>query len=208
MTRLLMHGPSYSRLAITSFLEVAFPEALIDLRNEWGMTEEELPNPVKYVPREPDVLDIWPLVAVTTGVEATTRRIEHDADGGQFVTSYPMEVYVWVNTENRGPTVEMRDAMATAMKVVLLGQQTFARADQDIYMNDATFEQRFSDLQKVKGDRYVAGSLTAFDVLVTENLGPYGSQSSATVDRVAVRGYSEGTPFAEPTPFPAHPAFE
>lgn len=208
MARLKMHGPSLCRHIITDFLKVELPAALVHLRVEWDMDVESLPNPVKYVPYEPGKLDQWPTIAVVTGVESTTRRIEHGSEGGEFVSTYPIEVYSWVNFENTGVTQDARDAMATALKVVLLENPTFDRPQQDIVLNEATFEQRYSDMQKVKGDRFVAGSLSAFDVLVTEHLGPYGSRQSDTVDTVAVRGYSEGTPFIEASTFPIHPAFE
>lgn len=204
-----MHGPALGRHVIKDYLEVALPLALADLRAEWVMTAEALPDPVLYSPREPDTLDRWPTIAVTTGIEATTRRIEHDDGGGEFLTQYPIEVYCWVNAPGRGAAQDMRDAMATAMKVVLLGNPTFDRPAQDMLLNESTFEQRYSDIQPVKGERFVAGAMSTFDLSVVEHLGPYGSQpSSATVDRVLVRGYSEGWSTTGITAFPEHPAFE
>lgn len=206
MSRLKMHGPTYGREIITQWLRAQFPSILQDLRVEWGMNESQLPDPVLYVSREPDELDRWPLIAVTTGIEAVTRRLEHDTEGGNYLASYPVEVYSWVRAEGKGPTIEMRDAMATAIKVALLMYPTFGRTDEDVSLNEATFEQRYSELQHVKGERYVAGSLSAFGLQVYENTGPFGSQVSHTVATTAVSGYSEGTPFAQPTPLPEHPA--
>lgn len=208
MPRLKMHGPQFSRKAINDFLTANFPAILADLRIEWKLTLLQLPEPVRYVAREPDNLDVWPTIAVTTGVESTTRRIEHGDLGGEFVTTYPIEVYSWINAENKGPCEDMRDYMATAVKVALLLNPTLKRTAQDMLLNESTFEQRYSDLQKVKGERYVAGSMSAFDLTVVEHLGPFGTQSSDTVGSVAVRGDSEGAPFGVHTEFTVHPAFE
>lgn len=208
MPRLKMHGPVLARKVIHDHLKAVLPAALVDLRTEWALSAATLPDPVLYVPREPDQLDRWPTVAVTTGVEATTRRVEHDSGGGEFVTEYPVEVYVWVRADSRGAVQDMRDYMATALKVVLLGNPTFDRPAQDMLLNESTFEQRYSDIQAVKGERFVAGAMSTFDLSVVEHLGPFGSQTSATVDRVLVRGYSEGNPFGMIEAFPAHPAFE
>lgn len=210
--RLQMFGPILGRRTIAAWLEANFAQVLTDLRYEWDLTEDDLPTPVAYVPHEPDALDRWPTIAVTTGLTSTTSRTEHTDDGAIFATTYPFEVYSWVRAEHRGAVQDMRDLMGTAVKVALLGNRTFGNATVDMRLDEDTFEQSYSDLQQRKGDRWIAGTLSSFDLLVTEYLGPYGATLRPTVGRVTVTGEVQGTPFAVPTPFlPVpliHPAFE
>jgi hypothetical protein len=105
----------------------------------------------------------------------------------------------------------MRDLMSAAVKVALLGTPTFDSREVDLRLDEDSFEQSYSDLQYRKGERWVAGTLTSFDLLVTEHLAPYGATLRPVVGRVTVRADSEGTPFTTPSPFPdvlTHPAFE
>lgn len=206
-----MAGPILGRTLIANFFEANFPRVLADLRIEWGLDEIDLPTPVKYVPREPDAVDQYPMIAVATGLLGRTERIEHTTGGGQYRTIYPFEVYAWTLGEGRGPAQDLRDRMGAAVKVMLLSYPTFGAAADgiDAFMDESTFEQSWSDIQKTRGgDRYAAGSMCAFDLVMTEEMGVYGATLTPTVDTVSVRAASSGSPFAaEKTPL-IHPAYE
>ena len=208
---LTMSGPIVGRHVIAKRFEEHFPALLADLRVEWGLDEADLPDPAKYVPRAADAIDVFPLFSVSTGVESTTRRVEHDEAGGKFRTTYPMEVYLWTITSGVGAAEDMRDRMAAAVKVFLLRDQTFGGADMSL--DEDTFTQSYSDISKARsGDRFVAGSQTAFDLIVFEGLEGFGATLRPRVDTVSVYGVVEGSPFVNPQvpipPPPVHPSLE
>lgn len=209
-----MVGPILGRTLITNFFEANFPRVLADLRIEWGLDETDLPDPVKYVPREPDAIDAYPMIAVATGLLGRTEKIEHTVGGGAYRTTYPFEVYAWTLGAGRGPAQDLRDRMGAAVKVMLLSYPTFGAAADgiDAWMDESTFEQSWSDIQKTRaGDHFAAGSMCAFDLVMTEEMGLYGATLTPTVDTVSVRADSGGSPFAvrpTPLPEPVHPAFE
>lgn len=203
---LTMRGPHQARVAVASYLEAVFSKVLQGLRNEWRLTVEELPDPVQYLPHEPTTLDRWPTIAVVTDVEVVTRRVEHTAEGGEYETTYPMEVYSWVNTTGQVACLEQRDNMATAVRIALLAGVTLGRREKDMVVNEATFRQSFSDIQPVKGERFVAGSYSGFDLLATEQLGNFGGHQSRIVQSVILRSRSAG--YEDAGPVPLHPALD
>lgn len=208
---LTMTGPILGRHVIAARFEAHFPALLRDLRVEWGLDEADLPDPVKYLPRAADAIDQFPMLAVSTGVESTTRRIEHDAEGGKWRSTYPIEVYLWTVADGVGASEDMRDRMSAAVKIFLLGDQTFGGSQ--VGLDEDTFTQAYSDITKTRGgDRYVAGSQSAFDLIVFEGLEGFGATLRPRVDTVGAYGVSDGSPFAtQPTPIvppPVHPSLE
>lgn len=208
---LTMTGPILGRHIIAARFEKRFPALLADLRVEWGLDEADLPDPVKYLPRAADAIDKFPLLAVSTGIESTTRRVEHDEEDGKWRTTYPIEVYLWTIADGIGASEDMRDRMSTAVKIFLLRDQTFGGSQ--VGLDEDTFTQAYSDITKTRGgDRFVAGSQSAFDLTVFEGLEGFGATLRPHVGRVTAYGVVEGSPFVSPQvpilPSPVHPALE
>lgn len=173
-----MRGPAGVRAQITGFLRTNLAGHLVAAREAWGLDAAALPLPVNeptepkrdaYFDREPSALDRWPMVAVTSG-RVAQRAVDFASDFSEvFSSSCPIRVYSWVNAEGRDDAQVMRDNFATAVRVAVLADPKFGTSG-DLLLTPSTLVIDFSDVSKVKGDRFVAGSYVGFDVTFAETL--------------------------------------
>jgi hypothetical protein len=193
---LAMHGPRPVRHAIRDFLFVEFPKTIIALRAELGLEDDQLPlpdGPDSYLPREVENLDRFPLLAVSVGRGATGHVELLDGGRSLYRTTYDVQVFDWIRGEGWNETQDMRDDHGTALRLTLLRNQTFGGRE-DMVLVESTMVQEFSEVQPVKGDRFVAGSFVGFSVQVDEVLIPINASQLSTVEEVAVTGQNVGVP--------------
>lgn len=205
-----MRGPRGVRHAVTNFLRANLPRHIEACREAWDLLDEELPIPAShpddprkdaYFEREPAAIDRWPMIAVTTG-RRTQRETDRDPDDGSPVAraTYQLRVYSWVRAEGWDETQDMRDDLATAVQVCLLSHVTLDSIDGRLQIAPSTLTVDPSDVVKVQGDRYVAGSFVGVELhaveTLTDRLSLPGAQPRDTVQTVIVDGEV----------LPAHPA--
>lgn len=173
-------GPAGVRNDIVAFLRVWYPQHVLACRAAWGLTKAQLPVPVSkptepredaYLPREPAALDRWPMIAVTTGRRTTARGRGDISDDGDpiYESTYPVRVWSWVRTEGANATQDMRDYMASALMVTLVSHVNLGTNGR-LRLTPTTMVTDFSAVEKVNGERFVAGSYVGFDVSATETL--------------------------------------
>lgn len=173
-----MRGPAGVRAQITGFLRANLAAHLVAAREAWGLEEAALPLPVNeptepkrdaYFDREPTALDRWPMVAVTSG-RVAQRATDFATDFDEvYRSSCPIRVYSWVNAAGRDDAQVMRDNFATAIRVALLSNVMLGTSG-DLLLAPSSLVIDFSDVSKVKGDRFVAGSYVGFDATFDETL--------------------------------------
>lgn len=206
-----MRGPRAVRHAITEFLRAEFPPHLAGCVAAWGLDPVAVVPPVDapadprtdgYFERQPEAIDRWPLVAVTTARAVSSGAKDFTLEGDpQFSVTYPVRVYSWVKAEGFDAAQDLRDDYATALRVTLLSH-THLGTNGFLTMVPSTVLTDFSAVSAVKGDRYVAGAYVGFNVTavetLTDRLAMPGAQPRDTVSTV--------NPSASPLPAaPAQP---
>lgn len=174
-----MRGPRAVRLAVSEFLRADLLVRIPQLRTFWALSEAQLPLPVSdpgneradgFVPREPDAIDRWPLVAVTSSRAVHRGRVDRTTSGHPtYQVVYPVRCWSWVRDLGHSATVDMRDDYATAIRSAVLSAFNLG-TDGWLVVDERTVLTDFSDVVKVNGDRFVAGSFVGFDVHATETL--------------------------------------
>lgn len=177
-----IRGPRGIRHAVTTYLRDRLPAHIGACRQAWELTDDELPIPVSrsddprvdaYFARPVDVIDRWPMLSVTNGPRTQLRSPRGSVDfeeDGSLVTmgTYPMRVYCWVRAEGRDETIDMRDDFATALQIAVHADLTLA--SRWLAVEPSSIRLDFSDVEKVKGERWVAGAYVGFDLAATETL--------------------------------------
>lgn len=171
-------GPAGIRNDLCDFLRSWLPVHIGGNRAALGLTPDRLPLPVSaptdprkdaYYPREPTAIDRWPLVAVTSG-RRIQRGYDTTDDGSvQYLATYQIRVYSWVKAVGFSETEDQRDNFGSAVLTTFLSHLTCG-TDGRLQVVPATVVMEFSSMQKVTGDRVVAGSYVGFDLYATETL--------------------------------------
>lgn len=174
-----MGGPLRVRHQLLAFYRAYFPMHLAAYTEAWGLDPEVMAPPVSkpgeprddaYMPREPDVIDRWPLLAITTARATTGGERDFDDDGNpQYRVTYPVRVYTWVKAEGHGATQDLRDDYSTAVRITTLSHTALGSAG-ELQLVPSTVLTDFSAVSAVKGERFVAGSYVGFNVVATETL--------------------------------------
>lgn len=197
-----MRGPRAVRAAAAACVLAALPPRLAAARAAWGLTVEQLPDPALVLPHVPDNLDHRvPLVAVNSG-RMTTRPIDFTAVGDPvYRSTYPVRIYAWVKHEGHEECQSMRDDFGTVLRLTVLSQLTLA-TDGWITVAPETVVMDFSEVEHVKGDRFIGGVYVGFEVRATETL----------TDRLAAPGEGPRATVAAVNVaariLPPHPALE
>lgn len=200
-----LRGPVAMRSAITDCLRAWLPVHLEACRSAWGLTADQLPAP-KSVPDDPredayfnrpiDNIDRWPMLSVTHGTRSQRRTprgsVDFEEDGSLVSRGvYPIRVYSWVKAAGRDDTLAMRDNFITALHLTLASHMNLETRWLDI--DPSSFTQDYSDIDKVTGDRFVAGAYVGFDLAATETLTDRltlpGGQPRDTVSVVNATGH-------------------
>ena len=183
----VMQGAHYAKQYATTYLEGDLSTRIIDYRNAWGgLTDAELPVPVKYLSHEPVALDKWPTVIT---VVLTTNNLErigyagghnalHYAADPEYRVSYNMRTYIWCRAGNSEATTLQRDRLTTVVRSALLDYPSLkAQAgnlaiDQSktfrAEIDESSMREEFSDLTPLKGERFLAGAYLGYELSLDE----------------------------------------
>jgi len=189
----LMHGAQYSKKFINDYLTVDIPTRLIDYRNGWHLSSDELPVPEEFITYEPLALDSWPTVIT---IAISTNRLERIGYGNAdplYRVEYQMRTYVWVRAEGSQECTEMRDRLTTVVRSALLDYPCLKAVDPNdffrIMIDETSMREEFSDLTLLKGDRMLAGSYIAYNIQMDEIV---SRKSLGVVDEIILRDYPSG----------------
>lgn len=168
----IVRGPQLVREQVMALYKARFPDALAVARVEWGLTAAELPVPLQYSPHEAPVLDTLPLLTLGVGKASKYKRVDIAPEPGvdvEYQVTYQCRLFAWLKRLERDATAESRDDYATVLTAVLLANQGLD-ASHRFRLEESTVVASYSDIQKVRGDRHVAGCSVTFDLIHTETV--------------------------------------
>lgn len=186
----LTRGATVVREQLLAFYRARLPIALAASRVAWGLTLEDLPNPVRYSAYEPLAIDDRiPLLAVAVARSNRYTRL----DEGEYQARYFCTVYGWLKADEYEPPQRIRDDYADVLTSLLLDTPSLG-AGGGTRFEETTLEVNYSDAAKVKGDRWLTGVSLAFQVVHTENLRrvELGTVEQATVEATVLVETIEG----------------
>jgi hypothetical protein len=172
-----MRGPFAVRHDVISFLRLWLPDHIEAFSTAHGLAAGRVPVPVDdadpkkdaYFDREPAAVDRWPMVYVDSG-RRTTRAMDFTDDGSvQYFCTYPIRVFCWVKDEGWDRTIDMRDDLATCLQITFLAHTDLGSAGR-LELVPSTVVTDYSRIEKVTGDRYVAGAYVGFTLNAVETL--------------------------------------
>lgn len=179
-THRLMHGAHFAKQYVTDYLLGDLSKRIIDYRNGWGgLTDAELPIPVKYLSHEPVALDKWPTVIT---VALTTNNLERIGYGGgntsvygmdpEYRVSYNLRTYIWCRASNSEAVTLQRDRLTTVVRSALLDYPSLKANDPSrsfrAEIDESGMREEFSDLTPLKGERFLAGAYLGYELSLDE----------------------------------------
>lgn len=179
-THRLMHGAHFAKQYVTDYLAGDLFTRMIDYRNGWGgLTDVELPIPVKYLSHEPVALDKWPTVIT---VALATNNLERIGYGGgntsvygmdpEYRVSYNMRTYIWCRASNSEAATLQRDRLTTVVRSALLDYPSLKASDPSrsfrAEIDESGMREEFSDLTPLKGERFLAGAYLGYELSLDE----------------------------------------
>jgi len=176
----LMHGAHFAKQYVTDYLTGDLPTRVLDYRNGWGgLTDAELPLPVKYLSYEPVALDKWPTIIT---VALSTNNLERIGYGGGNTTAYGMDpeyrvaynmrTYIWCRGGNSESATMVRDRLTTVVRSALLDYPSLKATDPSrtfrAEIDESGMREEFSDLTPLKGERFLAGAYLGYELSLDE----------------------------------------
>lgn len=182
----LMQGAHHAKYYVTNYLEGDLPARILDYRNGWGgLTDVELPNPIKYLSHEPVALDKWPTIIT---VALTTNNLERIGYAGgytnfstgsgsysgdpEYRVSYNMRTYIWCRGNNSENATLIRDRLTTVVRSALLDYPCLKTYEPTktfrVMIDEGSIREEFSDLTPLKGERFLAGAYLGYELSMDE----------------------------------------
>jgi len=166
----MMTGPMQAKLKVSTFLANRMPVRLVDYRNTWNLSADQLPDPRGYINYEPLVLDKWPMIINVVMNTSRVRVDDYTGDDPEYEVTYQMRTYVWAKTNGAKAVTDMRDNLVTVIRDVLLDHPGLDDAACKYRVNEDSVREEFSDLTLIKGDRVMAAAFIAYDLVSLEVL--------------------------------------
>ena len=168
----LMYGAQFAKSYVNSYLSGDIPIRMIDYRNGWGVDDEQLPTPAKFLTYEPIALDEWPTIITVVMSTNKIERIGYSNSNPLYRVNYTMRTYVWVRDAGSAETTLMRDRFTTVVRSALLDYPCLKATDPQetfrIQIDEGSMQEQFSDLTLLKGDRVLAGAYISYDLSIDE----------------------------------------
>jgi hypothetical protein len=170
----MMQGPHAAKRFVTNYLERDLPQRLLLHRNAWNLSEDDLPNPLKYLNYEPIAIDHWPTV-ITLAISASDMsRNDYDTSlNPLYRIRYSMRTYAWVKEDGSDECTTMRDNLITVVRSALLDHVSLRTADNqgcNALIDEGSMREEYSDLTLIKGDRVMAGAYVAYEMELNETI--------------------------------------
>lgn len=172
----MMQGPWTAKQFVNDYLQADLPERLIEYRNHWNLSDEQLPEPTIYHSFEPaSLLDGTDDFPVCYTVILTTRSMErvdyeHNLDPHYRVT-YQARTYVWAQGEDEAEATRTRDNLLTVVRTAMLDHQCLTRSDphaREVRVDEGSFQEEYSDIEYNKMQYWLAGAYLGYNITLNE----------------------------------------
>lgn len=172
----MMNGPKRARHWTNDFLSADIPTRLVSYRSWWGLDEDTLPTPQKFLTYEPVAIDAWPMVySIVLNTSSVTRADYDFEENPKYEIRHAMRTYVWVKAIDAEPATDMRDDLTVVVRDALMDLPAVSsynetQTDCSAVIDESTIREEFSDLTLIKGDRILAGAYIQYDMVMTETI--------------------------------------
>jgi len=169
----LMHGAQWAKYYVNRYLTADLPSRINRYRSGWNLDSNELPTPEFFLTYEPIALDHWPtIITVCISTSPFERMMQGSQGDPLYRVTYSMRTYVWAKTEGSEAVTLLRDRLTTVLRSALMDRPCLAQYDSDtesdIYIDESSLREEFSDLTLIKGDRVLAGAYLGYDLVLNE----------------------------------------
>jgi hypothetical protein len=167
-----MHGAHYAKSFVSNYLSYDIPQRLVMYRNGWGLDDESLPTPVKFLTYEPLAMDEWPTIITVAISTSYFDRLGFIGSNPEYRVAYQMRTYVWVRTEGSEEATIMRDRLSAVLRSSLLDYPSMKFVDpRETFraeIEQTSLSEEYSDLTLLKGDRVLAGAYLGYTIYMNE----------------------------------------
>jgi hypothetical protein len=137
------------------------------------LDSNELPTPEFFLTYEPIALDHWPtIITVCISTSPFERMMQGSQGDPLYRVTYSMRTYVWAKTEGSEAVTLLRDRLTTVLRSALMDRPCLTQYDSDteadIFIDESSLREEFSDLTLIKGDRVLAGAYLGYDLVLNE----------------------------------------
>lgn len=169
----LMHGAQWAKYYVNKYLTADLPNRINRYRSGWNLDSNELPTPEFFLTYEPIALDHWPtIITVCISTSPFERMMQGRQGDPLYRVTYSMRTYVWAKTEGSEAVTLLRDRLTTVLRSSLMDKPCLTQYDSDtetdIYIDESSLREEFSDLTLIKGDRVLAGAYLGYDLILNE----------------------------------------
>lgn len=166
-----MYGPQFAKNFVNEYLKIEIPKRLVQYRNYWGASNEEMPDPAEFLDYEPATMDVWPMVITVSMSARNFSRVAHMRAGDpEYLISYNMRTYVWARTEGERSVTVMRDRLIVVVRSALLDYPCLKRVnpERQAQVDESTVTEEYSEITLLKGDRYLSGAYVGYELKIEE----------------------------------------
>ena len=169
----LMHGAQWAKYYVNQYLTADLPSRINRYRSGWNLDSNELPTPEFFLTYEPIALDHWPtIITVCISTSPFERMMQGRQGDPLYRVTYSMRTYVWAKTEGSEAVTLLRDRLTTVLRSALMDRPCLTQYDSDteadIFIDESSLREEFSDLTLIKGDRVLAGAYLGYDLVLNE----------------------------------------
>ena len=169
----LMHGAQWAKYYVNKYLTADLPNRINRYRSGWNLDSNELPTPEFFLTYEPIALDHWPtIITVCISTSPFERMMQGSQGDPLYRVTYSMRTYIWAKTEGSEAVTLLRDRLTTVLRSALMDRPCLTQYDSDteadIYIDESSLREEFSDLTLIKGDRVLAGAYLGYDLVLNE----------------------------------------
>ena len=169
----LMHGAQWAKYYVNKYLTADLPNRINRYRSGWNLDSNELPTPEFFLTYEPIALDHWPtIITVCISTSPFERMMQGSQGDPLYRVTYSMRTYVWAKTEGSEAVTLLRDRLTTVLRSALMDRPCLTQYDSDteadIFIDESSLREEFSDLTLIKGDRVLAGAYLGYDLVLNE----------------------------------------
>ena len=169
----LMHGAQWAKYYVNQYLTADLPNRINRYRSGWNLDSNELPTPEFFLTYEPIALDHWPtIITICLSTSPFERMMQGRQGDPLYRVTYSMRTYIWAKTEGSEAVTLLRDRLTTVLRSALMDKPCLTQYDSeteaDIYIDESSLREEFSDLTLIKGDRVLAGAYLGYDLILNE----------------------------------------
>lgn len=169
----LMHGAQWAKYYVNQYLTADLPSRINRYRSGWNLDSNELPTPEFFLTYEPIALDHWPtIITVCISTSPFERMMQGRQGDPLYRVTYSMRTYIWAKTEGSEAVTLLRDRLTTVLRSALMDRPCLTQYDSDteadIFIDESSLREEFSDLTLIKGDRVLAGAYLGYDLILNE----------------------------------------